>query len=184
MKGLIFTEFLDTVDETFGDETTDRMLDRCPHVSGAYTAVGTYEPAELCALISGLSAETGVGPGDLQRVYAHRLMKRFEVLYPAMFAGSSTAFDFLISVESEIHVDVLKLYPDAELPSIRPILREPRRLVLRYRSPRRLEDLCLGMIEGVLAYFEQEGHIEMIPMEDADGVYHDFDIRLVEGPSA
>ena len=36
-----------------------------------------------------------------------------------MFANATNGFEFLQSVDQEIHVEVLKLYPDAELPSFR-----------------------------------------------------------------
>lgn len=45
MKGIIFTEFLDMVDEQFGFEVTEHIIEKAKHqlsTGGSYSAVGTY----------------------------------------------------------------------------------------------------------------------------------------------
>lgn len=184
MKGLIFTEFLDTVDDAFGESTTDRLVSKCPLSNGgAFTAVGSYDPQDLHTLVEALSTETSLTPMRLQQIYGRRLFGRFNDLYPEMIAARETAFDLLGSIEDEIHVDVLKLYPDAELPSLLPLRHEADHMILRYRSPRRLEWFCQGLIEGCLDHYATPASVIMIEGQDEEGIYHDFDIRLgVHGP--
>jgi len=59
MKGIVFTEFLQLVEEKFGYEMVDKLLvaANLEH-GGAYTAVGTYGHQELITLVSKLSDET------------------------------------------------------------------------------------------------------------------------------
>lgn len=182
MKGIIFTEFLDTVDETFGEATTDNVVSRCPFShGGAFTSVGSYDPEDLHTMVEALSSETSVSPEDLQRVFGRRLFGRFNDLYPEMMARCDEPFDLLAAIEDEIHVDVRKLYPDAELPSILPLRRGESSLILRYRSPRRLEWFCYGLIEGCLHFYENKGTVSMTEGQDGDGVYHDFLVVLERG---
>ena len=83
MKGLVFTESLDLVDNAFGEDTTDEIVKGCLLASGgAYSAVGTYDPQELHMLVGALSTSTGVTPQDLQRTYGRTLFGRFQSLNP------------------------------------------------------------------------------------------------------
>lgn len=182
MKGIVFTEFFDTVDDAFGEDMTDRLLDKCPVASGGnYTAVGTYDAGELHQLVGALSSETRITPESLQRIYGRRLFGRFFELYPSLFEGVNCPFALLASVEHNIHAEVRKLYPDAELPSILPLRQDKTGMTLRYRSPRRLEAFCGGLIDGCLEHFGVTATVTMTQHEDEQGVYHDFQIRLSEG---
>ena len=43
MKGIVFTEFLEMVEDKFSADMVDDIIDDCDLASGgAYTAVGTY----------------------------------------------------------------------------------------------------------------------------------------------
>jgi len=56
MKGIVFTEFLEMVEETFGLETVDYIIYKSELKSeGIYTSVGTYDFFEMLILISNLS---------------------------------------------------------------------------------------------------------------------------------
>jgi hypothetical protein len=56
MKGVIFTTFNQMVEEKFGLEVWDQMLDKVDPDSGrAYTSGATYEDTELFGLAGALS---------------------------------------------------------------------------------------------------------------------------------
>jgi Haem-NO-binding len=45
MKGMVFTEFLELVERSWGEELVDELIESCELASGgAYTSVGTYDP--------------------------------------------------------------------------------------------------------------------------------------------
>ena len=58
-----------------------------------------------------------------------------------------------MGIESIIHTEVQKLYPDAELPYFEVDQQSPEKLVLIYHSARHLEDLAEGLIDGCITYF-------------------------------
>lgn len=58
---------------------------------------------------------------------------------------------------------MLTLYPDAELPSFKVEQRTPTRLVLKYRSPRRMVDLAEGLILGSARQFGVEARVQAAP---------------------
>ena len=117
MKGIVFTEFLEMVESRFSFDMVDDILDDArPASGGAYTAVGTYPHDEMVALVSALSARSGLAVADLLRAFGAHLFGRFVQGYPDFFARVDNAFDFLAGIEDIIHAEVRKLYPDAELP--------------------------------------------------------------------
>ncbi|MGG7519628.1 heme NO-binding domain-containing protein [Allorhizobium undicola] len=167
MKGIVFTEFLQFVGDMWNEDLADDLIEASDLPSGgAYTSVGTYDHAEMVRLVSELSARTERSPQDLLFCFGQHLAGRFATLFPAFFAGAGGLFDFLESVDNHIHVEVLKLYPDAELPRFTTLERTGDVLTLRYTSARHMEDLAVGLIHGAAAHFGKPVSVTVIA-EDA-----------------
>ena len=180
MKGVVFTEFLRFVAKRYGDDTVDDIIDASHLPSGgAYTAVGTYNHDELVALYTALAERTGEPAGDLVRAFGTHLSGSFAHGYPAFFARSANFFDFLESIEAHIHVEVRKLYPEAELPTFKVEERTPTRLVMEYRSPRRMGPLAEGLILGTARKFGVEARVQATPVEGSNGEAMRFVVDLV-----
>jgi hypothetical protein len=162
MKGIVFTEFLEMVERKFSPELADRIIERAELASGGvYTTVGTYDHAEMIKLVSCLSKETGIGTADLMRFFGEYMFGRFFVLYPKYFDGINSSFSFLEKIEDYIHVEVRKLYPEAELPTFACDEPQPGSLRLTYRSTRPFAPLAEGLIRGCLAHFGEAADIEI-----------------------
>ncbi len=156
MKGIVFTEFQEMVESAFGPAVADRMVVEANTPSaGVFTAVGTYDHTELVAMVVRLSAITGTPADTLVRAFGEHLFGRFAALFPRFFVGVTSAFDFLSAVESYIHPEVIKLYPDASLPRFEPLRISDQRMDLIYRSSRHFADLAEGLIRGCAAHFRQ-----------------------------
>lgn len=170
MKGVVFTEFLGFVGERFGEDMVDDIVEGSALPSGgAYTAVGTYNHAEMGALCGALSRRTGQPAEALVQAFGNHLGDSFALSHPAFFERAQDLFDFLESIESHIHAEVRKLYPDAELPSFAIEQRSATRLVMTYRSPRRLGALCEGLIHGSARQFGVQVQVQAQPIESGDG---------------
>src|SRR5262245_41617413 len=105
MKGIVFTEFLEMVEEKFSPDVVDRIVDGADLASGGvYTSVGTYDHKEMIRLVTCLSEETGIPSPALMKVFGEHLFGRFSTLYPAYFSGMDSSFSFLAKVEDYIHV--------------------------------------------------------------------------------
>jgi len=154
MKGIVFTEFLEMVEHRFGLAMVDRIIEEAaPDSGGAYTAVGTYPCRELLQLVGALAAATATPAPRLVQAFGHHLFGRFHEAYPALFEGVGSAFAFLLSVEQVIHVEVRKLYPDAELPSFDYETPASGTLVMLYRSHHPFADLAEGLIRGCIEHY-------------------------------
>ena len=74
MKGVVFTELVEMVESVFSPDIADQMIENANLPSGgAYTAVGTYDHAEIVSLVVALSELTGMSPEELQQVYGRHL---------------------------------------------------------------------------------------------------------------
>ena len=153
MKGMVFTEFLEMVETTFSVDMVEDILDDAkPASGGAYTAVGTYDHEELVAMVVALSQRTDIAVPDLVKAFGKHLFSVFSTNYHQFFEHVPDAFAFLEGIEDVIHAQVLKLYPDADLPKF-DCLREGNVLYMTYHSLRHFADLAEGLILGCGAYF-------------------------------
>lgn len=177
MKGVVFSEFIEMVEERFSPAIADRMIELA-HVpsGGAYTAVGTYSHEEMLALVGTLSSLTGVPAPELVRAYGHHLFQRFTALYPSFFEGVTSAFDFLARIENHVHLEVRKLYPDAELPRFDTPQRDERHMVMLYESRRPFATLALGLIEGCLQHWGEQADVTMTDLSEPGITRVRFDI--------
>ncbi len=160
MKGVVFTEFVELVEGTFSPHLMDELFEAVSLKSGgAYTSVGTYDYLEMVALVTELSRRTGVAVPELLRAFGKHLLRQFVIKFPAFFE-TANAFEFLERVDGYIHVEVKKLYPDAELPRFAVSRSGDDRLEMVYISDRPFEDLAFGLIEGAIEHFGDSVEID------------------------
>ena len=161
MKGIVFTEFLEMVEENYGYEVVDTIIENSTLQSkGIYTSVGTYDFKEMVSLITSLSKEINVEIQKLIYTFGLYFFHSLTRSYPKIFTHYKTAFGLLSGIENHIHVHVRKIYPDAELPYFIVHTEEEKKLVLEYQSERAMYHFALGLMEQTLKHFNEEANIE------------------------
>lgn len=171
MKGLVFTEFLEIVEDKFGYDVADEIIDECQLDSnGAYTQVGVYDHRELLALVTALSKKTGASIEDLVHVFGEHLIDRFTKKFPQYFAAVDNCFDFFDTVDGTVHVEVKKLYPDAELPVFETLSKTQGTMQMLYTSSRPFSALAYGMMMGTAKVFNEKINIKTEDFSDESGV--------------
>lgn len=177
MKGIVFAEFIEMVEQRYSLAVVDRIIRESNLATGgAYTAVGTYDHQEMVEMVGHLSEVTGVSVADLLRTFGENLLKRFTEAYPAYFAECSSAFEFLATLDNKIHVEVRKLYPDAELPRFDHEFPTSDRMILEYRSRRSFADLAEGLLRGCIGYFGERIELTRTDMPCKDGAHTRFEL--------
>ena len=168
MKGLVFTEFLEMVEGKFGYNTVDKIIENSQLPSGgAYTSIGTYSHSEMVSLVVNLSKETEIPVPDLLKVFGEYLLKVLSKKYSHFFEGVNGTFDFLGNVDRYIHVEVKKIYPDAELPKFEISKLSENKIEMVYGSDRKMADLAEGLIIGAFNYFNEKAIITQQPVEES-----------------
>lgn len=154
MKGIVFVQFLEMVDEKFSMEVSERLIENSDLPSkGIYTTVGTYDVAEMVSLVTNLSKITAIPVPELLREFGRYMFGGFVKHFPAFFEGVNSTFEFLPRVDSYVHLEVRKLYSDAELPEFTCDFPDPDTFHMTYRSSRHLQDLAEGLILGCIEHF-------------------------------
>lgn len=161
MKGIVFTEFLEMVEKEFGIDTVDDIIDASNLDSGgSYTSVATYPVEELLSLTEALSQLTQTPVNRLVHSFGQYLANSFVEKFPSFFEEQKTTLEFLKRVDQHIHVEVKKLYPEAELPKFTHQQKDQHTLLLHYQSTRNLPDLAHGLIEGSSLYYKENIDIQ------------------------
>jgi hypothetical protein len=174
MKGMVFTEFLEMVEKTFSADMVDDIIDDAnPASGGAYTAVGTYDHAELVAMVVALSKRTSIPVPDLVRAFGTHVFGVFAANFKQFFVGVPDALTFLSGIENIIHAEVIKLYPDAQLPKF-DCSREGDVLTMIYHSDRHFADLAEGLMIGCGQFFDEQ---LMIDREEIDASSTKFIVK-------
>lgn len=177
MKGIVFTEFLDLVEDKFGLEMVDNIISASKLESdGIYTSVGTYKFSEMLQLLQHLSANTGISIDDLLLVYAEHFFGVLEESYPGLLSTYKDPIEMLSSIENHIHVEVRKIYPDAELPTFEVVEKTNNSLIMIYKSSRAMHHFGLGLMNKTFEHFNSKATIVLEKLKE-DGTEVKFVIN-------
>ena len=70
MKGVVFTEFLEMVEQKFGmDMVNDLIENNTLSSGGVYSSVGTYDHGEMVTLVMDLNKRSGIALPDLLKAF-------------------------------------------------------------------------------------------------------------------
>ena len=178
MKGIVFKELIEMMETVVGEEATERVLEKSKLKSGgAYTSVGTYDHGEILNIVTELSKETKTDASILVNAFGKHLISVFKKVHPDFFNTSNT-FEFLKTVHDIIHVEVKKLYPDAELPTIGYTELDSTNMIIHYSSSRPFAALAQGLIEGVIEHFQEKITLEATDCSNGAGTASDFRLKV------
>lgn len=159
MKGIVFTEFLELVEDQFGIAMVEQIISECDLQSeGVYTSVGTYSHKEMFAMVGKLSELKGIPVSKLLELFGEYFFTTLSTDYP-QFMDQPNMFTFLKSIDNYIHPEVLKLYPEAELPSFQAEMKGDKEMLLQYRSTRKMADFAVGLIKGAATFYKENATV-------------------------
>lgn len=177
MKGVIFVEFLEMVESTIGMEATEELIEESDLKSeGIYTTVGTYPDSEMISLVVNLHQRTNIPIPTLLFKFGEYLFDRFVLRYNDLLQGMTSGFELLRKIDDYIHVEVQKLYPEAQLPKFDFEEIDDHTLKLIYKSNRKMPDLAEGLISSSMKHFKTKATITREYIEE-DGSWVNFIIK-------
>ncbi|MFC3095883.1 4-vinyl reductase [Alteromonas sediminis] len=156
MKGIVFVKLNEFVEQTWGLACWESLLAATDLPSGGiYTSVMTYDDNEIFALIDAISKQKSLHPFEAQKTFGQWLFKELYAIAPAGVHQFNDVFGFLRAVQDVIHVEVKKLNPDVLLPEFEFLEETDTALTFEYRSPRKMNYFCEGLILGLAEYVDQ-----------------------------
>lgn len=180
MKGIVFSEFIEMVEDVFSIDVADQIMEGSNLKSqGAYTSVGTYDHHELITLVERLSEYSNISQQDLIKTFGNYLLGRFVVLYPSFFESVNSTFEFLSTIDNHVHIEVRKLYADVELPQFDCTFLDEKTMKLIYQSERPFFSLAHGLILGSIEYFNENISVEVEDLSNGKGNKACFILRAL-----
>ncbi len=174
MKGIVFTEFFSFIEELTSYEMVDQLIEKTkPKSGGVYTSIGTYSHQELVMYLVEYCKVSNLELSAVLRAFGNHIFGVFYNKHSYFFSPELTLFVFLKSLDNYIHVEVLKLYPDAELPKFDIIEESENMLKMVYQSDRKLGDFAYGLLESAIVHFDEKATVEM-NLRGEDGLKVEF----------
>jgi hypothetical protein len=152
MKGIIFNLLEQVVTNAYGEDTWDDLLAEA-ELEGVYTSLGSYPDENLRALVALAAHRLGKTQLEVLRWFGQQAMPLLYARYPEFFDAQPSLRPFLLSVNTMIHPEVLKIYPGASVPMFDFRDASDGGLLMGYRSPRRLCAMLQGFTEGSAKHF-------------------------------
>ena len=172
MKGVVFTQFIELVEEKFGFDTVDEMIEKTEGVSGVYTQAGNYPAQELLALVGTLSQITGVSVADLAFAYGEYLFPVLITIYEEPIKRYNSTFEFIAHVDQVVHPEVKKLYPDADLPEFETVSQTDDELKVIYKSNKPLMPFAKGLMIGCSKHYNENIEVRFEEPKMIDGKFN------------
>lgn len=154
MQGIFFTEFLDLVENKFGLAMVDKIITQSDlNTMGVYTRAGNYSFFEMLELLKNLSSNTNISIDALLLTYGEYFFDVLEQGYPTFLNTYKDPIEVWASIENHIHIEVRKIYPDAELPTFTVVQKTKNKLILIYYSNKAMHYFTLGLMNKTFDYF-------------------------------
>jgi hypothetical protein len=168
MKGFIFTNFIQFVETTHGLEMVDEMITNSNLPSGGiYSSFNSYQFDELVSLLTYVSKKTNVNPEILLEKFGEFVFPYLIGKHSYIIENYDNAIDLIAGIENHIHIEVKKLYNDADLPTFRVVEKSTNKLSIIYKSSKGLTYFAIGLIKATLNHFNVNGSVTVDKFFDA-----------------
>lgn len=160
LKGIIFSSFSQFIEQVYGLECWQTMLDEVsPDSSGVYVSTLLYNDTELLGLIESAAQINHVDAKEIEFEFGLWLFPTLYSLAPENTRKITRFVDYLHTVGNVIHVEVEKLYPGAVTPNVK-ANRKGETIILSYQSVRKLCFFCTGLVVGCATHFGHKAQVK------------------------
>jgi hypothetical protein len=166
VKGVLFNIVEDVVTRALGADEWDDIVDAAA-VSGAYTSLGNYPDADLGAIVDTVADRLSMSVADTLRLVGRLGFEHLAARAPELLATHSDWRSVLLSLDEIIHPEVLKIYPDSEVPGS-DVSTDGDALLFGYTSSRNMCALADGLIVGCGSWYGTELHVDHVTCVHAD----------------
>jgi hypothetical protein len=176
MKGIVFNILEDFIDENFGDNTFDTLVELVlPELDEPFVGPGTYSDEQLMAIVGKAIEVKKLELDPTLRAFGAFMFTKLASKYPGFVDPHDNPKDFIKTIHDIIHVEVRKLFPEAITPVFIYSNETENSLTLKYVSKRNLFALAEGLMDGSGAYYNKPFKIKRTE-ENREDNYCVFDL--------
>ncbi|OGQ99716.1 MAG: hypothetical protein A2505_03775 [Deltaproteobacteria bacterium RIFOXYD12_FULL_55_16] len=157
MKGLIFNLLEEFLTARCGEKEYELILADCQLITAEPSLMvgpGSYPDQDFTAIVASAANRLSLSPGELLREVGRALIPLLASRYPQFFSPSKHPREFFSTLNFIHHLEVKKLYKDAELPRFHCENKTDGSLLVSYLSSRGLCHLFSGLIDGVADHYQ------------------------------
>jgi len=167
MKGVIFTEFISLVEDKWGLQMINDIIDDAHDPeNGSYVSVGNYAHHQLVDLVAALHRRTGIPVNELLMAYGKALFVRLVNRYEHFKMEFTSAFELFINLEGVIHTEVRKLLLESNPPRFVCERVDEDKLKMHYYSHRCMGPVAEGLMLGCAEFFGEQIDIEVLGISE------------------
>jgi len=159
MKGEIFNILEDFVVENWGEEVFEEIYDNIHNnliTKEPFVGPGTYPDSDFMSMVNATVEKLGVPLDQAMHAFGKYCFPRLGAKMPGYVEGFDHPKDFLKTVGDVIHVEVKKVFKDANPPDFKYRDPAPDKLVMIYQSKRKFYDFLEGLLAGTADHFNTE----------------------------
>lgn len=154
MKGVVFRMLEEFVIREAGPESWESLLEGTPlQTTEPFVGPGTYPDADFFALVKGAAARLEVPMPTAVRAFGRFCLPRLMSAVPGLTDRYRTPKELLLALDGTIHVEVRKLWRDANPPRFACTDTGPGKLDMEYESSRGLCGFLEGLLDGTADRF-------------------------------
>ena len=159
MHGIIHLELKKFVLATQGADTWNSLVESAGLTGKRYPAKRAYEDSELLALVSSASEALSTPVDDILESFGEFIAPDLMSLYSGHVNPAWKTLDFLENAEGTIHHVVRANEPESTPPRLVAHRESASRVVIEYRSDRKMCALARGIVRGVAKQYDEAVHI-------------------------
>ncbi len=149
MSGLIFVSFIQMIEENFGLEILQTIIEKGKLKSeGVYVRGDSYDKKEFFILLNALSSEINMSKRDILKMYGESLSDYLNDTYPEFFEGKNLK-SVLLNLNNVVTKDLKLIYRDIYLPVVNINEDGTKKVVIEFVCSAGREDVLEGFIRGV-----------------------------------
>lgn len=154
MKGVIFNVLEQFVDEKVGLNIWDKCLKELKIENKVFVPTKCYEDSELLSIFGKVLSYKKMAADTALISFGEYLFTVLDSKYADLVDEYKCPKDFILALDSVIHVEVRKMMANSTPPSFLTVSDEGKKLVLEYRSKRQLCELAIGLFNGLVKKYD------------------------------
>lgn len=157
MKGAIVQCLGDLVKSNFGSDKWENSLEKAGlSKTSFFMPLQNVDDDKVMKIIESVCKVMNITPAQAADAFGDYWVNVYAPkLYNSYYKGASSSKEFLMKMDS-VHDSVTKNIQNAHPPRFEYEWRDPKTMIMRYKSNRGLIDILAGLVKGVGKYYKED----------------------------
>lgn len=169
MHGTILTLLKRYVQTQYDHSTWVKLMELSGLDKVAFDHKTVYPDDHMYALVGHAAEMTGLSADELHEKFGEYLVPDLMYMYQRLLKPEWKTLDMLEHTELTMHKQVRQEHTENSPPVLEVSRLGPNELMIDYVSPRRMGGLAVGIVRGLVTYYDEADRIDVMPTTTDDG---------------